>query len=152
MTIAARPFDSFQFHDNLVHGISFHVADFVCELILDIDHIVSWPDCDSAETELPCFSVAEASLKFSYVTDLVVHIDWGTKGYAAGTSGISINEITRETVITALHVPIYYQWYIRMTDEQSLISFGASSLSLELKGKPLTTNRQFLLDNERIKR
>lgn len=152
MTIATHPFDPFQFHDNLVHGISFHVADFICELILDIDYIVSWPDCDSAEAELPHFSVAEGSLKFSYVTDLVVHIDWGTEGYAAGTSGISINEITRETVVTALHVPTYYQWYVRMTDQQSVISFGASSLSLELRGKPLTIDRQFLVDNERTKR
>ena len=149
MTIAIHLFDPFQFHDNHVHGISFPVTDFDCALILDIDHIVDWPECDSADGEMPRFSVAKASLKFSCVSDLVVHIDWGTRGYAGGTSGISINEITRKKVVPAFRVPTYFQWHIHMADQQSFISFGASSFSLELIGKPLVVDRQFLLGNER---
>jgi hypothetical protein len=69
-------YDVYQFHDNLLHGISFLVENFQSELRLDIDHILQWPNCPSEADETLHFTVSKALLTFFDVTDLSVCVNW----------------------------------------------------------------------------
>lgn len=71
-------YDSFAYHDNLVHGIRFIVEGFRSEVVFDIDHIVSWPlDCDPGGESV--FKVAKCDLCFTDVTDFESNYRLGAK-------------------------------------------------------------------------
>jgi hypothetical protein len=145
----SQPFDAYQFHDNLVHGLSFLVENFRSELHLDLDYILQWPNCLDASNKGQLFAVSKSLLKFYDVTDLSVNIDWGDSGYTTAVSGICIDMVERVSIPTTLRFPDYYKWEITMSDGRSLISFGSSSMTFELIGNTLSVPRQFLLDGER---
>ena len=142
-------YDVYQFHDSLLHGISFFVEDFQSELRLDIDHILQWPNCPSEADETLLFTVSKALLTFFDVTDLSINIDWGESGYTTAVSGVYIDMIERVSIPTSLRLPAYYKWNIVFDDNHSFISFGSSSMAFELIGSGLTVPRQFLLAAER---
>ncbi|WP_147307008.1 hypothetical protein [Roseateles depolymerans] len=132
-------------HDALIHGISFKVEDWVSELHLDIDVPIS-----TIESAHRCrFLVAKANLRFENVTDLVVHVDWGGSGYSQAVSGPFVVEISREPVESMIRTPQYYKWMLRMADQKSFISLGASQANLVV-GEPVEVDRQYLFANERI--
>ena len=140
--------DKYKFHDNLIHGFEIITEDFQSELHLDVDYIILWPSCDTGD-ENAMFSITQATLKFLNVTDLVIYIDRGKSGYTTSVSGVCIDRIECEEIETALRFPAYYRWEIIMSDERSKISFGSSEMFLELIGKPLSVNRQYLKQSER---
>ncbi len=141
------------FHDNLIRGIGFSsdVGDFSSDIHFDIDHILEWICCSTEENKT-LFSVSRALLKFHNVTDLIINISWGNSNYSeysGYSSGVHILHIKKEAVMSTLSVPDYYKWEIVTTNKDYYITFGASSMSLELIGEPKTVNRQYLLNSER---
>ncbi len=142
-------FDSYQFHDNFLHGISFLVEDFRSEFLMDIDHILQWPKCPNEIENEQFFIVSKALLRFNDVTDLSININWGESGYTTAVSGVCIDAIERTNIPTTLRFSNYYKWKVILNDSSSFISFGASSFALELIGNAIQTPRQFLLDAER---
>lgn len=145
-----QDYDPFQFHDNSINGIIFPPYDENArsELHLDIDHILDWVYCSPIEGE-SIFSVSKGLLKFHNVTDLIININWGDSKYTSSASREMIVEIQREKVSTTLGYPEYYKWTIVTNSDDYVISFGASSMSLELIGQPIEVNRQYLLSSER---
>ncbi|MFZ2726503.1 MAG: hypothetical protein WAX77_09655 [Methylococcaceae bacterium] len=141
--------DEYQFHDNFVHGIYFDInpGGIKSELHLDIDHIIQWSSCSENEV----FIISKAILKFYDVTDLSINIEWDKTGYTSSVSGSCIIDcIKSEKIKTSLRFPAYYKCEILTHDESSKISFGASGMCVEIKGKPVKViNRQYLMENER---
>lgn len=142
--------DKYQFHDNLIHGISFVIEDFQSELHIDIDYITHWPSCPGMEGEDAIFIISKAVLIFCNVTDLAINIDRGKSGYTTSVSGICIDRIDHEKIDTTLRFDAYYKWEIVMSDGRSKFLFGASDMFLKLIGSPLSVNRQYLAESERI--
>ena len=142
-------YDSYKYHDNFVHGIKFLVENFLSEIIFDIDHIVGWPVDGCEADSKSIFQVAKCDLRFGIVTDLKVNIDWGQIGYTTAVVGPIIHKIERREVATILRVPGYYHWNVIMADGRSNVSFGASSITLEMKSEPIDLDRQYLNDSER---
>lgn len=140
-------FDQFDFHDNLIRGISFNCNDFMSEVHIDLDHILKWPLCK--EENADSFVLSKANLIFENVTDLKISIDWGESNYTSSSSCISINRIERENVDTTLRFVNYYRYSIIDNSEKNVISFGASTQILKLIGNPMTVNRQYLTNEER---
>lgn len=140
-------FDSYAFHDNLVHGISFLAEDFTAELHLDIDHILRWPTCEDEET---LFEVTKALLRFCDISDLSINMEWPKKGPEVAMSRIFIDKITRHEISVNLNLSAYYEWCIWMSDGHSSISFGASAMVVELTNTQISIDRQYLMSHERI--
>ncbi|UGS43559.1 hypothetical protein [Pseudocitrobacter corydidari] len=142
------------FHDNLIRGVSFasNMDSFDSELYFDIDHIIQWVKCSPNENE-SLFLISRGILKFHNVSDLCMNISWGDtqyKQYSGYQGGLYISDIKKELVSSSLGgSEEYYRWDINTNNKDSIITFGASSFSLELLGNPLTVNRQYLLNNER---
>lgn len=149
----SRSIDDYQFHDNLIHGFFFasDMDDFSSDIHFDIDHILEWKHCSTIEYET-LFSITRALLKFHNVTDLNINITWGNSNYSeysGYSSGVYILDIKKEKVESPLADPDYYKWTIFTSNDDYFITFGASSMSLELVGEPIQTNRQYLLNHER---
>ncbi len=149
--MTSQSFDKYHFHDNFIHGVSFVVENFQSELRFDIDHILDWPNCADKNNNGSDFTLSKGLLRFCDVTDLLINIEWGRSGYTTAVSGMSIDHIEREEVSTTLRFPSYYKWDIVLTDGRSLISFGASSMFLDLMGSPILVDRQFLMEAERAR-
>lgn len=141
-------YDAYCFHDNLIHGFKFTAEDFVSDLIVDIDHILEWPDC-GGEGEAQ-FRVVAGDLRFTDVTDLKVEIIWPTSGYTTAVTALQIDRVERREVVTTMRFPNYFSWEIVMTDGRSKVSFGASAVSFYAKGSSLEVDRQYLTDAQRI--
>jgi len=144
-----------QFHDNLIHGVSFasDVGDFSSDIHFDIDHILEWLCC-SKNMDESMFSVSRALLKFHDVSDLILDLSWGETQYSKFTgfrSGVFILDVKKENVesLLAKDDGSYYKWQILTNNKNSIIQFGASSMSLELIGTPKIVNRQYLINSER---
>lgn len=73
-----------------------------------------------------------------------MNIDWGQSGYTTAVAGTIINKIERHEVATTLRVLEYYHWNVVMADGRSNVSFGASSMTLDMKGEPVDVERQYL--------
>ena len=123
-----------QFHDNLVHGLSFVVENFDAEFHLDIDYIEKWPSC--LEGSIAIFTVVKARLRFIDVTDLAINIDREKSGYTTALSAIRIDTVEAEKIDTTLRFDAYYKCVIAMVDGRSQISFGTSDMFLELLAPP----------------
>lgn len=143
-------FDKHQFHDCVIHGISFVTENFDSELHFEIDYIVDWPCQLGIDNDEPIFTISMAKLYFSDVTDMIVNINQNKGGYTTPTSLIYIDEVAVEKINTPLRFDAYYKFNITMTDGWSKISFGASDMRFELIGKPLSVNRQYLVSSERV--
>lgn len=138
------------FHDNLIHGIVFHsdVGEFSSDIALDIDHIEKWIKNESNEI---FFTISRALLIFHDVTDLKISVDWGNSNnskFLGDAPGLYINNITKRKIYSPISDE-YFLWHIDTNNHNSKIIFGATSFSLEMKGKQQTVNRQFLLKRER---
>ncbi|WP_330984455.1 MULTISPECIES: hypothetical protein [Enterobacterales] len=143
-------FESFCFHDNLIHGIIFYSdpGEFSSDIALDIDHIEKWVETDKGEIG---FVISKALLKFHDVTDLKISIDWGdTKNsqFSGGAAGLYIDEITKKKIYSPV-ADNYFLWKIETNKRDRYLLFGASSFSLEIVGKQHIVNRQFLMRDER---
>ena len=146
--------EEYEFHDNLIRGVNFasDMDSFDSELHFDIDHIVKWIKCSPIENE-SLFIMSRGLLKFHNVSDLIMNISWGSSKYnkySGYQSGLYIFDIKKERVDSCLRGEgEYYRWEINTNNKYCQIAFGASSFSVELLGKPLTVNRQYLLNSER---
>lgn len=146
--------EEYEFHDNLIHGVFFasDMDSFDSELHFDIDHIIKWEKCSSSENESQ-FLMSRCLLKFHNTADLNMTISWGNtqyNKYSGYQSGLYIFDIKKELVNSSLSGNgEYYKWEITTNNKDCIITFGASSFSVELLGKPLTVNRQYLLNSER---
>lgn len=144
--MTSQKFDIYKFHDNSIHGILFLIENFTAELQLDIDHILQWPRCSDNEA---VFDVSKALVRFCDVSDLSINFEWSKKGPETAISRIYIDKIIREEISTTLRLPAYYKWRIEMSDEQSVISFGASAMIVELAKSSIVVNRPYLMAGER---
>ncbi|MFX4311933.1 hypothetical protein F8O53_08270 [Enterobacter sp. 63] len=143
-------FNEDTFHDNLIHGVIFHSdpGEFSSDVALDIDHIQKWIKNENNEIS---FIISRALLIFHDVTDLKISINWGNTNnslFSGDASGLYINKITKNKIYSPI-AENYFLWQIYTNNRESHINFGASSFSLEIKGKQQTVNRQFLLRRER---
>ena len=62
--------DGSAFHDNPIHSIEFIDEDYNTDLILDIDYITEWIECDGKYQ----FKISPAFLTFTEVSDLKINI------------------------------------------------------------------------------
>lgn len=143
-----------ELHDNLIRGVFFasDMDSFDSELHFDIDHIIKWVECSPDENE-SLFLMSRGLLKFHNVSDLNMNISWGStryNQYSGYQSGLYIIDVKKTRVSSSLtDNGEYYRWEINTNNKNCIITFGASSFAIELLGKPLTVNRQYLLNSER---
>lgn len=125
---------------------------FDSELHFDIDHIIEWIECSPNENE-SLFLMSRGLLKFHNTSDLNMTILWGGtqyNQYSGYQGGLYIYDIKKERMKSSLSDSgEYYKWEVITNNKDCIITFGASSFSLELLGKPLIVNRQYLLNSER---
>jgi hypothetical protein len=103
-------------HDNPIHGLCLGIGgpetgDWRSDLVLDIDHIVSW----ACGTETP-FLVGPATLAFHHAGDLRLAVDCGDTGGQVALHELSIDRISQEPVPdqkVCLDRP-YYRWRIEL--------------------------------------
>ena len=133
-------FDRISWHDNHVHGFRIEEGEHgTCTLFLDIDHIVEWlpPEDDRFS-----FMIAPATLAFTGVFGLKIHLDWATIG--AGMTPFSLSQITR----TRLDYP-GWSWAIEVNWPEGVISFEATGFTQVLRGAPIRSWGQCLTTAER---
>lgn len=140
-----KQYPDFDVHDNIVHGIRMISENFTSELVVDIDHILEWPECREGGK----FKVCVACLKFHDVTDLTVRIEWGDSGYTVAVSDMMINEVVFDKTESTLRFESYYSVTVRMSDGNSFFHFGSSGVSLEILSDSMFTSNQYLTSAER---
>ena len=143
-------FESFSFHDNAMHGIFLpeKISEGVSPLCIDIDHIIEMKEC--CVNGKTTFAVCQGMICFHDVTDLKINIAWRSSNFTTSETGTFIVDIKREVVETSLRLPVYYNWEIITNSDNYHISFGASSLSVNLIGEIKIIDRQYLLGDERM--
>jgi hypothetical protein len=139
----AGEFAPLLWHDNAVHGLSMEIGDpeagdWRSELVLDIDHVVTWT-CGSPG-EPARFEVAPATLTFHHAGDLRIAIDCGDTGGQVALHELSIDRITREQIRdqkVCVDRP-YYRWRIELNwPRGGLIGFAASGFTQILRAEPV---------------
>lgn len=142
---SAPDFTPYLWHDNPIHGLRLEIGDVAAgdwrsELVLDIDHILSW----ACGPEGARFQIAPATLAFQNAGDLCLAVDCGDTGGQVALHTLSIDRITREQVQgqkVCLDRP-YYRWRIELNwPAGGLIRFAASGYTLALRGDPVTTDQ-----------
>ena len=142
-------------HDNLIHGLRLEIGDVAAgdwrsELVLDIDHILSW----ACGPEGARFQVAPATLAFHHAGDLRLAVDCGDTGGQVALHAWSIDRITREQVQdqkVCLDRP-HYRWRIELNwPAGGLIHFAASGYTLALRGDPVMTDQPWCPPAQRPK-
>lgn len=141
-------------HSCRLRGISWSVGDpdegdWTSELTLDVDYLAEWI-CVGSD---PCrFRVAPAQVVFSGVTDLKVHLAWGTTGFQVSVSDAVIWSVDKRAVAEQkifLDRP-YYAWRIELqSPEGGEISFGATTCSVRLLSQPILKDQPRLSLKER---
>jgi hypothetical protein len=130
-------------HDNPVYAIRLaigdpDVQDWRSDLVLDIDHILAWPDQDRGQ-----FQVVPATLTFHHAADLVIAVDCGDTGGQVALHELSIDCITRERVPdqkVCLDRP-YWRWRIALNWPQGgAIAFAGSGYTQVLRGTPMLSD------------
>jgi hypothetical protein len=145
---APDDFESYNWHDNAVHGIRIVEGADGCsgELILDIDFIAEWLKPKDGNDAF-CFRIAPADLTFHDVTELVISVN-----YAASTAALqpmTIHEIHRE-IFTYPNDHSSFAWKIEINwPRNSFISFHSSSFSQVTRKPPITSGSQYLSPQER---
>ena len=155
----ARPapssnFDDLCWHDNALYGLRLDAGDCArgdwrSDLVLDIDHIVTWLRDADAQVR---FRVAPATLTFHDVTDLKIEVDCGDSGGQIALNVLSIDAITRERLQDqkiCLDRP-YWRWRIALNLPQGgAISFGAIGFTHVLRAAPVVQDQQQLTQAKR---
>ena len=148
VAVETAAFDQLSWHDNLVHGLRWEIADpqrneWHSRLILDIDHILEWV-CGTEGR--PTFRVAPASLIFDDATDLSIHLPDRGYGSQISLSPLSIDAVERERVTDqkiCLDRP-YWRWTVRFNDPRGgSMSFGASGFRQTLRAEPVLCEEQW---------
>lgn len=147
--IMTHDFENISFHDNAIHGIFLpeNIDGRISPLRFDIDHIIEWSE--DTFSGKPLFSVCQAVVSFSDVTDLKVNIEWAESKYTASETGLYIIDINKINVKTMLRFPHYYKLEIITNNKNCYFSFGASTFSMSLLGDTRLIGRQYLLGEER---
>jgi hypothetical protein len=147
-------FSPYLWHDNAIHGL--HLAlgdpdsgDWRSELVLDIDHIVTW-DCGAEHGSR--LRVAPATLTFHHAGDLCLAVDCGDTGGQVALHELSIDRIERAPVAdqrVCLDRP-YYRWTITLNwPNGGIIRFAASGFTLALRGDAVATDTPRLPPSKR---
>lgn len=146
METASPEFSPHRWHDNLIFGLRLDLGDADAgdwrnNLVLDIDHIVSWTCGGDGKAR---FEVAPATLTFFHAADLRIAIDCGDSGGQTAIHEMSIDRIERRRVEkqkVCLDRP-YYRWGIELNwPKGGFIRFAASALALDLRARPLTLDQ-----------
>jgi hypothetical protein len=133
-------FTPYLWHDNAIYGLHLEIGDpeagdWRSNLVLDIDHIVTWTCC--ADDGGP-FQVAPATLTFHDAGDLCIAVDCGDTGGQVALHEFSIDRITREPLHTqqiCRDRPVY-RWRIELNWPQGgSISFAASGFTQVLRAE-----------------
>jgi len=137
-------FTPYKWHDNPIYALRLEIGDpdagdWRSNLVLDIDHIMSWPRTLGGD-----FQVAPATLSFHHAADLHVAIDCGDTGGQVALHELSIDGITREQVENqkvCLDRP-YYRWRIELNwPAGGTIRFSASGYTQVLRSRPVFSAR-----------
>ena len=152
--IDSSAFDRISLHDVRVYALLFQRQEQQGNLILDIDYIAEWPCKEDAERS---FLVAPATLTFSDVVDLQIHLDWGDgsiyekqpHGVISCPSGeLIINDFTRSSYTDPLYADgprPYFQYELTFWEpEGSRISLGAKDFKIVSRQVPVRTKEQTL--------
>lgn len=138
-----------QWHDNLIYGISFDIGDpekqeWRSNLVLDIDFIAEWLCEPSGECR---FRVAPATLTFHDVGDLQLAIDHGDSDGRTAMNELSIDRVTRERLVRPFE---FWRWTISLNSPPGgRIAFCASGYSQMLRADPIIVSEQHLPRGER---
>jgi hypothetical protein len=141
-------FDSFNWHDNAIHGFRIAEGPDGCsgQLTLDIDFIVQWLPPTGDEIAF-AFVLAPADLIFHEVTDLALSIDYAS--CSAALQPMMIHEIRRE-VLTYSNGHPSFSWHIDINwPRNSYISFNSPLMSQALRGQSVSSGAQYLTPSER---
>jgi hypothetical protein len=153
-SVPSSNFDDLCWHDNALYGLRLDAGDCArgdwrSDLVLDIDHIVTWLRDADAQVR---FRVAPATLTFHDVTDLKIEVDCGDSGGQIALNALSIDAITRERLKDqkiCLDRP-YWRWRIALNLPQGgAISFGASGFTHVLRAEPVVQDQQQLAPAKR---
>jgi hypothetical protein len=148
-TLSSPDFDHLSWHDDTLYGWRINVGDHTqgdwrADLVLDIDHIVTWLCGADAKAR---FRVAPATLRFHDVTDLRIAIDCGDSGGQVALHPLSIDAITRERIREqkiCLDRP-YWRWRIASNwPPGGTLTFGASGFTQALRAEPVLLDQQQL--------
>jgi hypothetical protein len=137
-------FDKMSWHDNHVHGLQIRSGeDGFGEVIFDIDYILEWlHPVDGIHIR---FRLAPATLTFSNVAHLRLHVDYGSD--ALGPFSI---DVVKRTPIDFQTGARYFEWHIELVWPRGSISFQASGFTQVLRGPVQLTTAQWLDPPERI--
>jgi hypothetical protein len=153
-SVPSSNFDDLCWHDNALYGLRLDAGDCArgdwrSDLVLDIDHIVTWLRDADAQVR---FRVAPATLTFHDVTDLKIEVDCGDSGGQIALNALSIDAITRERLKDqkiCLDRP-YWRWRIALNLPQGgAISFGSSGFTHVLRAEPVVQDQQQLAPAKR---
>lgn len=147
-------FEECSWHDCHIWNIEFLVGDpdegdWTSDLVFGIDYIVEWLCGTGGGVE---FRIAPARLVFHGVTDPIIRLDWGSRGFQVAPHHLSINRIAREPVREQkVHLDrAYYHWTIELHPPmRGSIEFGAVDFSQVLLAEPVVSERQYLSLRER---
>lgn len=129
-------FDAMNWHD--VHVHAFRIVEGAHgsgELILDIDYILEW----HAGATLHSFVVAQATLQFHDVHDLVMNLDYAAP--QAGFGAFSIDGVAREPFTDARGFNAV-RWRLEVNWPDGSIEFIATGFTQTRVGEPVMQMRQ----------
>lgn len=138
-------------HDCKIHGLRLISEQFRSELLLDIDYVVQWPDClQSADEGQLKFKVARATLRFLYVSNCSIHLDFNYILPQSFGLDVFIFEASKTPIAIPRGCASYFAWKIQTNSEKSWLEFNSSDVHLELCSNPIeVTMRQHLTESER---
>jgi hypothetical protein len=152
--IDSSAFDRISLHDVRVYGLLFQRGETQGNLVLDIDYIAEWSCEKDADWS---FLVAPATLTFSDVVDLQIHLDWGDEsicekephGVVCCFPGeLIISDFVRSNYTDPLYAsgpkPYFRYELIFWVPEGATISLGARDFRIAGRQPPVRTTEQAL--------
>lgn len=153
-------FDQVSLHDVRVYGLLFQRLEHQGNLIFDIDYIAEWPCKEDAAHS---FLVASATLTFSDVVDLQIHLDWGDKsiykkdpyGVICCPSGeLIIADFGRSAYTDPLYSDgpkPYFRYELNFCEpEGARVALGAKDFKIASRQAPVRTRQQVLDPAQRV--
>ncbi len=123
--------ESLGFHDCYVHGVRW--GDH--SLMLDLDYILQWTENSGAYN----FWVAPAELRFEYVSEAKLFLDWDQSGMEC-----QIHGLYRRDHRLAFNGSHAYRWEIEFTRPQGSVNFWSASFKLSIQAAPVLREVPYL--------
>jgi hypothetical protein len=153
-------FDQISLHDVRVYALVFQRWETQGNLVLDIDYIAEWPCEKDADWS---FVVAPATLTFSDVVDLQIHLDWGDKSIrekephgvvCCSPGGLIISDFTRSNCTDPLYgtgpKPYFRYELVFWVPQGARIHLGARDFKIVGRQPPVRTDQQPVEPAQRV--